>query len=558
MDWSTVTGDGFCRLSTATPQSVLDAWAALAPGTSMDITAYTVGYNIELLRGLVVNAAAHGVSFNFTVAVARAPKGVDARKWALGAGGFDMVLSSTQLTPDRVSSMDFLTPSIPFGYTVVTTKPEVQRPPFSERATTFLQPFTAGVWGCIGGMIVVTGVVFWMLEGHTNEDDFPPAAPEAAAFIPPLPWNLFSGVYRGFTTFFALDIIRATTVSGRIYVMCFAFTSLLLGQPRQTITSVNDFIRYSLPACLRNSTQALAFAARKYPTIRTLIVDDSQEAFLDAVLQGTYVVRRVLLYGRCIGGINTDLHTRYTLATDERFCGLQIVGQLLSFGYYAIPLRKAVPTAASASPSPSTSNPLVTALSVLLAEFIESGGAGEAVTLHFPTDTEAMCNAAADAARWASAGEAASDGLVSINVVDVCGLFILQAAALVLALAVFGCSWVHMRARGRRQVGADGGGDEGSPVAGGDAAAGASAGVAVGGSKAAYVEDVSTTGPPAVVASAGGGKGIESSGSGKAAASSGWVEGGGAGNGGGADGDGDSSHDSGSEVREPSRLDAQR
>ncbi len=56
--------------------------------------------------------------------------------------------------------------------------------------------------------------------------------------------------------------------------------------------------------------------------------------------------------------------------------------------------------------------------------------------MHFPTDTEALCHAKADAARLAGSSSGSSGDLVSISLVDVGGLFILQAAAVVLCLGI--------------------------------------------------------------------------------------------------------------------------
>ncbi|KAG2484085.1 hypothetical protein HYH03_017104 [Edaphochlamys debaryana] len=167
---------------------------------------------------------------------------------------------------------------------------------------------------------------------------------------------------------------------------------------------------------------------RKYSSTRTKIVSETQPGLMDAVLSG-----------ECLGAVNTDLHTRYTLASDEKYCDLQVVGQSLSFGYYyAIPFRK-LPAATNGTggTGPSTTNPVVAALNLLAAEFIETGRATDAASKHFPTDNIALCTARADAERWAtSKSKGGSDGLEPISIADVSGLFILLAAAAVISLFV--------------------------------------------------------------------------------------------------------------------------
>ncbi|KAG2438579.1 hypothetical protein HXX76_005129 [Chlamydomonas incerta] len=403
-------GDGFLRLSPRTPDSVRSAWLAMAEGDFLDLSSWLVGYNVDVMWNLQRNAAARGVTFNLTLGVVRPPKVKDTRLWAMNVWGADCVISSTQLTPDRTLVMDFLTPSIPLGYIVSTSNPEVEPLSFTDRMTTFLQPFEPAVWGCIGACIVVTGVVLYFLESRENPCDFPEPHGSTATIVKPNVWHFLTGVYRAFTSFFAFDVMHAHTVAGRLYIMVFAFVSLLLvsaytanlaafftrqGQPVQVIGGINDFIKQNKPACIRNSTPAITFMARKYPGIRSIVVSDTQQGLYDALADG-----------RCVGVVNTDVHTRFMLGTSDTYCGLQIVGQTLSLGYYALPFRKAVNSSASST------NPIILAMNLLVADFVESGQATDSAAVHFPTDTEALCHAKADAARMAGSSSTSSSDLL--------------------------------------------------------------------------------------------------------------------------------------------------
>ncbi|KAG2484253.1 hypothetical protein HYH03_016898 [Edaphochlamys debaryana] len=452
-DWLDPAGDGFLRLHPATPPAVRTAWLAMQEGENMDLTKYATGYNIDLMKGLQQLGAKHGVGFNFTVDVVRVPGKEDPRKWSLNTAGYECLLSSTQLASDRAVVMDFMVPSIPYGYIVTTTAATTTAPAFSDRVTTFLQPFDSSVWACIVVAVAFSAVVTCLLEARTNSEDFPP--PPAGSDwgrepVGPFAWHMSTALYRSVLSFVAYDVFRAQSGAGRLYVMVFSFVSMLLvsaytanlaafftkqqGLPHQQISTINDFQTLRTQACLRNSGQAIDFMERKYPQIKTLVAANSQPALMDAILSG-----------QCLGAVNTDLHTRYTLSSDDKYCDLQIVGQALSFGYYAIPFRKltAAPNAsANASAGPSTVNPVVAALNLLAAEFIESGGATDAASKHFPTDNVALCTARADAERWAKSQGGASDGN-SISLADVSGLFILLSITAIVSLLISTILWAR-------------------------------------------------------------------------------------------------------------------
>ncbi|KAG2451075.1 hypothetical protein HYH02_004343 [Chlamydomonas schloesseri] len=481
-------GDGFVRLSTSAPESVREAWRVMGEGDFLDVGSWLVGYNVDLLWDLQKHAAARGVTFNLTLGVVRPPGSAkDPRAWALNTASYDCVISSTQITPARSLIMDFMIPSIPFGYIVTTTTPQPESLSFSDRMTTFLMPFEPAVWGCIAGCIVVTGVVLYMMEeSHKAEHEDSAAAGSAAKEEDeyadddgcceaglaaathngrcsgasrssrytwrPAVGRVAVSVYRSFNAFVQYDAVHASTLAGRLYLMVFAFVSLLLvsaytanlaafftrqGQPVQAITSINDFYKLNKAACIRNSSQAIAFMAKRYPGIRTVVVDSGQANLFDAVLSG-----------RCVGAVNTDVHTRFILGSDDSFCDLQIVGQTLSLGYYAIPFRKSLANSTSGGGGSSSANPVVAAMNVLMADFIDAGEATDTASIHFPMDSDALCRAHAEAAAADSGG---GSDLVSISLIDVGGLFILQGVAVVFCLVALAATKLSRRCRQQQQ-----------------------------------------------------------------------------------------------------------
>ncbi|KAG2438139.1 hypothetical protein HXX76_005748 [Chlamydomonas incerta] len=141
----------------------------------------------------------------------------------------------------------------------------------------------------------------------------------------------------------------------------------------------------------------------------------------------------------------------------------------------AIPFRRAFNGSSSGG---SSANPVVAAMNVLMADFIDSGEATcrtllvgarhtDTATLHFPMDAEALCRAREEAAAAAAASAGSSPDLVSISLVDVGGLFILQGAAVVLCLGALAAARLRRRCRqqpwrwGRRRRGSNSGGGGG-------------------------------------------------------------------------------------------------
>ncbi|KAG2484084.1 hypothetical protein HYH03_017103 [Edaphochlamys debaryana] len=378
----------------------------------MDLTRYMTGYNIDLMSGLQQLGAKHGVSFNFTVDVVRVPGKNESRKWTLNVMGYDCLLSSTQLSSDRALNMDFMVPSIPYGYIVTTTG-----------------PFEAAVWGCIAACIAVSALLTYAFEGRRNANpaDFPPPPADSAwadnAPAGPVAWHLSTALYRSFLSMFAYEVFHARSTAGRVYVAAFSFVSVLLVSA------------YTANLAAFFTKQAISFMERKYSSTRTKIVSETQPGLMDAVLSG-----------ECLGAVNTDLHTRYSLASDEKYCNLQVVGQSLSFGYYAIPFRKLPATTnGTGGAGPSTTNPVVAALNLLAAEFIETGGATDAASKHFPTDNIDLCTARADAERWAKSQSSSGSELISITITDVSGLFMLLGIAALISIVISLVSWARER-----------------------------------------------------------------------------------------------------------------
>lgn len=173
----------------------------------------------------------------------------------------------------------------------------------------------------------------------------------------------------------------------------------LAGACTQPITSVADFTNKGLTACTRNNSD-VDWLRRKYPQMQLLVVaGDNNPTTGEAVYSN-------IKQGLCAGAITTDTHARYSLMHSTATCGLQLVGQAVNFGYYAMAVR--------GTPD---FEPVQRGLDVLMASFLENQ-ADASYKTQFLTST-ITCPAAP-----------AVQQTTQMHISDLGGLFILQAAVL--------------------------------------------------------------------------------------------------------------------------------
>ena len=111
--------------------------------------------------------------------------------------------------------------------------------------------------------------------------------------------------------------------------------------PTQDITSIDSFGAIGAAVCVRQNAAQQAFLQTFYPQLKVNPIPGlTQAGLLPAIVSG-----------QCLGGVGPDPELKYALGGPgifdsdgfdplQTFCGLEIVGNLLTFGYYGIPFKK--------------------------------------------------------------------------------------------------------------------------------------------------------------------------------------------------------------------------
>lgn len=461
-------GDGFCRLrrdlDEATFQRVLaapDGTAVPVPESSLD------GANVWLMDNLAMQG-------NFTVnySIVNLPDEVAGNNnllyWIQYVFSmdppFDCVISEVIETPEIAAAVQFAHPSQPFGYVVVTTVPTLIPEDIIDRLWSWTAPFSGDVWGVLVGGMGITGILMWWFENELNEDDFGGEIHPAR--------KLINGVFTAITTFTTQNAEGFSPISlpGRLYQITLSLATILTfacyianlaavlatqPQPMQTITQIQDFQANNVPICVLNNTAHIEFIQSSYGNTNIQVLNSTDtQAMLDAIAGSEY---------NCVGGLLPNVEANYYLGIGGdpagSYCGIEVVGSPLSFGYHSIAFR-ANSKVANAS---RYMKPVVVGV-------INDGSYYSATQDDdFPTERpQCDAQAAAVAAAVAAAGTAPA-----LEISDMAGIFVVQGIGMAAAiLAKIYVTYLHpliMKRRARGHSGAHGGEHEGGAEAGGEA-----------------------------------------------------------------------------------------
>ncbi len=196
--------------------------------------------------------------------------------------------------------------------------------------------------------------------------------------------------------------------------------------PTQDITSIASFGEIGAPVCVRENAAQQAFLSTFYPQLKMQPVPGlTQAGLLPAIASG-----------KCKGGVGPGPELQYALGgpgifdadgfdPNSTFCNLETVGDLLTFGYYGIPFSKVDRGVVNET--------TLHAISVLVDLAIDTGNYTTAAKTYFPEPSTRPTCAKQDAALQAAIAASASEAL---ELEDMSGLFVMEGAALVVALFI--------------------------------------------------------------------------------------------------------------------------
>lgn len=349
--------------------------------------------------------------------------------------GYDCVVGTIFIQPQRMQFMRYVISHQPYGYQVVTKAPVYVSDSIRNRLFKWTLPFERNLWITIGCSVTASAIAMLFFEHDTEGEDFPL---QTESWGRKAARSLFYSAM-GVST---VDNYHPRTNEGRMYVAVTAFvffvimssytaqlTAILANKqvPYQAITSIDSFAQTGSPVCVRQNAAQQQFLATFYPKLQVQPIPGlTQAGLLPAIVSGL-----------CAGGVGPDPELKYALggpgiqAADgfdptDSFCDLEIVGDRLTFGYYGIPFKR--------NDTVTVNERTLHAISVLMDLAIDQGNyTSSASATFFPLpENRAVCAAQAAALE----AEFAASASTVLQLEDLSGLFIMEGAALVLAVII--------------------------------------------------------------------------------------------------------------------------
>ena len=463
-------GDGNAYLTGFASSTAIPALRAGDPDSSTCGPLGGPGYAVPVTWAQVDGAAvwvmkyvAQAANFSVQFEVVRLPGSVYYQSsksdslaralYTLDVLGYDAVIFSFFVTPDRMQWVRYLLPHQPYGYQVVTKQPVYVTESVLVRAFRWTKPFSPSMWGLLVASVVGSALLYYMFESNTGSDDFPlknepPYDKFARAlFLSSMSSVLFEGfsphthegrlytVVKGCVVrrcFWVLGLAEPWRACRRfVFFVCMscyiAQYAAILGEktlPMQDVAGIESFAALNKPICVRQSAAQIAFLKTNYPNLQVQAVPGlTQAGMLPAIVSG-----------QCVGGAGPDIEVKYGLGgpgifdangfdPTATFCGLTTVGEKLNFGYYGIPLQRHDTANINAS--------VIDAMNVFVGQAINTGAYLNVSTLYFPD----VANRGPCQPTYKALDEAASSSPV-LEIADMAGLYILQAAGAALAMMV--------------------------------------------------------------------------------------------------------------------------
>ncbi|XP_059072638.1 glutamate receptor 3.3 isoform X2 [Cryptomeria japonica] len=126
---------------------------------------------------------------------------------------YDAAIGDIPITPARLQRVDFTQPYVTAGLVVVVR----QKGYSSEKAWSFLKPFTPALWFTMLAFVVFTGLVVWVLEHRKNKQ-----------FKGRLKQQVGTSIWFSFSTLFFAQSEKVISVRGRIVVIVWLFVLLIV------------------------------------------------------------------------------------------------------------------------------------------------------------------------------------------------------------------------------------------------------------------------------------------------------------------------------------------
>ncbi|GAX75198.1 hypothetical protein CEUSTIGMA_g2642.t1 [Chlamydomonas eustigma] len=456
-------GDGFLRISDNLPNyaAVLDELNSVPVNSSHVLDPKTItGMSVQILLALANTSASLGYPFNVTFEYfPLGPSFSTTQNLAYALSKYDCLISELSVTPDRVPAMDFMVPDVYSGFQVMGYAPYIEPVPLIDKFLSVFKPFSLSCWLAIFGLVIMSAIMMLLYESGqgVNDSDFawwevrPAAHPwlrtehTEANFRPSMLLSQLDRagycLYKGVTSMFAGQNVRPKTAPGRIYAtgmaLCFMIfvatyvanlaSILTVGSVSvQPISSVQDILAQGKVCCVRNGMAHLSFVRQAFPTMKILPTNPASELGLAQNIEA----------GRCAAAITTTPLIRYFLSSNSEYgCKMQAVGQSLSAGYYSIPWSLTYPgNTDEATSSPSLSGTqagipqrrsLAAAMSLLFVNLINNGVIENITEANFPSSAPPNCSTAT------------ANSSVSLEALDLSGVFLIQAVATAVAFALY-------------------------------------------------------------------------------------------------------------------------
>lgn len=318
---------------------------------------------------------------------------------------------------------------MPFSYRVVAPAPVVSRRSTQENIWLWSAVFSRAAWAVLATSLVATGVVMWVVDGSHNDLAVKHDHADRHTLH-----NALSGVYFSVAGFVSkTDEFEPRTFPGRIlnvftsfavFLFAACFTAnlaaiLIAGDPTtQPISSIASFATHHVPACVTEKLTDLQFMAANYPATAVTPVGGTIHSLLSQVASG-----------ECAGAVAPDAYLAYAMspAADPTgaFCGLQFVGEPLSFGLFGIPF------------SPAIDQRALDSLAITTLSLLADGSYAAAKAAYFPDPSaRAQCPAAA-----VDVTAAPGSRVPPLSLDRLSGVFLVQAMGVVASLV----AWLVMR-----------------------------------------------------------------------------------------------------------------
>ena len=205
--------------------------------------------------------------------------------------GTDLCLAPFWVTSQRTQLASFPQPLYNDVFVTVTIKESSGVMSLSEAMQTPFTPFTWQMWFALVGTLFYVSIVMWILEGGTNDDDFPEASNSQ---------KLFKSVLVSFMAFWSAGDLRfgPKTFDGWITISGLAFCIMVLitnyqadvtadligSKARGAMASLEDGITKSLPICGLEAIREEPLS--RFPNLSQLYHDVDDEQSLALALVG--------------------------------------------------------------------------------------------------------------------------------------------------------------------------------------------------------------------------------------------------------------------------------